>query len=38
MMSTNVDSNTFEVYNQVAFHALEDLVPQDHLLPKIDRR
>lgn len=37
MMSKNADSKAFEARNQVAFYALEDLVPQDHLLRKIDR-
>ena len=37
MMTKNADSKIFEARNQLAFHALEDLVPQDHLLRKIDR-
>ena len=37
MMTKNADSKMFEARNQLAFHALEDLVPQDHLLRKIDR-
>lgn len=36
MMTKNTDSKTFEARNQVAFYALEDLVPHDHLLRKID--
>ena len=37
MMSRDADSKTFEARNQVAFYALEELVPQDHLLRKIDK-
>ncbi|MGF3073708.1 transposase, partial [Facklamia sp. P13069] len=37
MMSTNAESKTFEARHQMAFHALEDLVPEEHLLRKIDR-
>ncbi|MGF3115366.1 hypothetical protein [Facklamia sp. P13055] len=37
MMSVNADSKTFEARNQIAFHALEELVLEDHLLRKIDR-
>lgn len=37
MMSTNAERKTFEARHQMAFHALEDLVPEAHLLRKIDR-
>ena len=37
MMSNNAESKTFEARHQIAFHALEDLVPEQHLLRKIDR-
>ncbi|MGF3113294.1 hypothetical protein [Facklamia sp. P9177] len=35
MMSVNADSKIFEARNQIAFHALEELVLEDHLLRKI---
>ena len=37
MMSINAESKTLEARHQIAFHALEDLVPEEHLLRKIDR-
>ena len=37
MMSKNADTKTYEARNQIGFYALDDLVPEDHLLRKIDR-
>ncbi|MGF3066599.1 transposase [Facklamia sp. P12950] len=36
MMTKNADSKIFEARNQMAFYALEELVPPNHLLRKID--
>lgn len=37
MMTKNADTKAFESRNQIQFLALDELVPSDHLLRKIDR-